>query len=85
MFNNYFLDCHKYFCYAAPVMNSQRVALPISDDALLAQAQEILDLLIHANRLGWTLVLKPEEYQTIIAILTNAQIAKTYDNSKTKH
>ncbi len=59
-------------------------SLPISDEKLLEQANEILLLLVRAYRLGWTLTLKPNDYQILIAILENAHLAKLQNDNYTK-
>lgn len=50
--------------------------IEVSDKTRLQQAQDILDLLIRAHRLGYSLTLGPEQMNALIAIIENARLVK---------
>lgn len=60
--------------------NLSSPALPPNTDAedraLLDKAKDIAELLQRAHKLGWTVIMSPDEYATVIAILENATLAK---------
>jgi len=51
------------------------------DRELLNKAQEILELMKTADKLGWTLVLPPEKYKIIIEILESGDLMKVEGKS----
>jgi hypothetical protein len=59
------------------IMKHQDV--PVGDRELLMRAQEIAELLQRAARLGYSLVLQPDQMRLLVELLENAGLAKDSD------